>query len=35
MMDLSKITNKQVKDAIEALQSDTKSWYSYFTENPK
>ncbi len=33
-MDLSKITNEQVKSAIEALQSGDKSWYSYFTENP-
>ena len=34
-MDLSKITNNQVKDAIEALQSGNKSWYSYFIENPE
>lgn len=33
-MDLSKITNEQVKSAFEALQSGDKSWYSYFTENP-
>lgn len=33
-MDLSKITNPEVKSAIEALQSGDKSWYSYFTENP-
>ncbi|MBS1763995.1 MAG: hypothetical protein JSS90_03385 [Bacteroidetes bacterium] len=31
-MDLSKLTNPNVKQAIEALQSnDLKSWYSYFT----
>ncbi|AJW65273.1 hypothetical protein VO54_03848 [Elizabethkingia miricola] len=35
MMDLSKITNKQVKNAIEALQSGDTKWYSYFTENPE
>nr|WP_199161896.1 hypothetical protein [Elizabethkingia sp. ASV34] len=34
-MDLSKITNNQVKDAIEALQNGNKSWYSYFIENPE
>lgn len=33
-MDLSKITNEQVKSAFEALQSGDKIWYSYFTENP-
>ena len=32
MMDLSKITNDQVKSAIEALQNGDKSWYTYFTE---
>ncbi|CAM3840860.1 SnoaL-like domain-containing protein [Elizabethkingia bruuniana] len=35
MMDLSKITNKQVKNAIEALQSGDTKLYSYFTENPE
>ncbi|WP_407478696.1 hypothetical protein [Elizabethkingia anophelis] len=34
-MDLSKITNEQVKSAIEALQNGDKSWYTYFTENPE
>jgi len=30
-MDLSKLTNPNVKQAIEALQAnDLKSWYSYF-----
>ncbi len=33
-MDLSNIKNEQVKKAIEALQSEDKSWYSFFTENP-
>ncbi|WP_336960424.1 hypothetical protein [Chryseobacterium contaminans] len=33
-MDLSKITDPQVKQAIEALQTGDKSWYSFFTENP-
>lgn len=33
-MDLSKITNEKVKQAIEALQSGDKSWYSFFTPNP-
>lgn len=33
-MDTTKITNENVKKAIEALQSGDKSWYSYFTENP-
>lgn len=33
-MDLSKITDSQVKQAIEALQTGDKSWYSFFTENP-
>ena len=35
MMDLSKITNDQVKSAIEALQNGDKSWYTYFTDNPE
>lgn len=33
-MDLSKITDPQVKQAIEALQAGDKSWYHFFTENP-
>ena len=33
-MDLTKITNETVKQAIEKLQSGDKSWYSYFTDNP-
>lgn len=33
-MDVSKITNEKVKQAITALQSGDKSWYSFFTENP-
>lgn len=33
-MDLSKITNPTVREAIEALQSGSQNWYSYFTENP-
>lgn len=33
-MDLSKITNQKVKQAIEALQSGDKSWYSFFTDKP-
>ncbi|MBP2617755.1 hypothetical protein [Chryseobacterium jejuense] len=33
-MDLSKITDPQLKQAIEALQAGDKSWYSFFTENP-
>ncbi|TZF93672.1 hypothetical protein FW781_18445 [Chryseobacterium panacisoli] len=34
IMDLSKITDPEVKKAIEALQNGDKSWYSFFTENP-
>lgn len=33
-MDLSKITDLQVKEAIEALQAGDKNWYSFFTEHP-
>ncbi|CAH0211402.1 hypothetical protein SRABI04_02236 [Chryseobacterium sp. Bi04] len=33
-MDLSKITDETVKNAIEALQTGDKKWYSFFTENP-
>ena len=33
-MDLSKITNSQVKQAIEALQNNDKTaWYSFFTND--
>lgn len=34
IMDLSKITNPTVRQAMEALQNGDKSWYSNFTENP-
>lgn len=33
-MDVSKITNEKVKQAIQALQSGDKSWYTFFTEDP-
>ncbi|WP_250254308.1 hypothetical protein [Chryseobacterium sp. Marseille-Q3244] len=33
-MDLSKITDSQVKQAIEALQMGDKNWYSFFIKNP-
>ena len=33
-MDLSKITNETVRQAVEALQAGDQSWYSFFTENP-
>lgn len=33
-MDLSKITDSTVQQAITALQVGDKSWYSFFTENP-
>lgn len=33
-MDLSKITNDKVRQAIEALQTGDRNWYSFFTENP-
>ncbi|MET3036819.1 hypothetical protein ABXT08_11985 [Chryseobacterium sp. NRRL B-14859] len=33
-MDLSKITDTSVKQAIEALQTGDKSWYDFFTANP-
>lgn len=33
-MNLDKITNDNVRKAIEALESGDKIWYSYFTENP-
>ncbi len=33
-MDLSKISNETVKQAISALQNGDKTWYTYFTENP-
>ncbi|RZL38880.1 MAG: hypothetical protein EOO96_01935 [Pedobacter sp.] len=33
-MDLTKISNEKVRQAIEALQgNDKKTWYSYFTAN--
>ncbi len=31
-MDLSKITNQTVKQAIEALQSGDKAWYGFFSD---
>lgn len=34
-MDLSAITNENVKGAILALQNGDESWYSYFTANPE
>lgn len=35
-MDISTITNENVKKAIEALQNnDKKAWYSYFTNDAK
>ncbi|MDR2235215.1 MAG: hypothetical protein LBE92_03750 [Chryseobacterium sp.] len=34
IMDLSTITDPEVKMAVEALQAGDKSWYSFFTENP-
>lgn len=33
-MDLSRITNEKVKQAIQALQAGDKSWYTFFTDNP-
>ncbi|MBZ4191291.1 hypothetical protein [Niabella beijingensis] len=33
-MDLSKITNENVRNAIAALQAGDPSWYSFFTGNP-
>ncbi|WP_051891367.1 hypothetical protein [Chryseobacterium sp. JM1] len=33
-MDLSKITDDTVKQAIQALQDGNQSWYTFFTENP-
>ncbi len=33
-MNLDKVTNDNVRKAIEALESGDKIWYSYFTENP-
>ncbi|MGG7438469.1 hypothetical protein ACQ7CU_10320 [Chryseobacterium arthrosphaerae] len=33
-MDVSKITDPAVKQAIEALQAGDKRWYGFFTENP-
>lgn len=34
IMDLNKITNENVRKAIQALESGDKSWYSYFIEHP-
>nr|WP_315027684.1 hypothetical protein [uncultured Chryseobacterium sp.] len=34
IMDLSKITDTTVRQAIEALQNGDKKWYSFFTESP-
>lgn len=35
-MDLSKLTNENIKKALEALQNnDKKMWYSYFTTDAK
>lgn len=34
-MDLSGITNNNVKNAIAALQNGDQSWYSYFIDNPE
>lgn len=33
-MDLSKITDEMVRQAVQALQDGDQSWYTYFTENP-
>ncbi|MBL7706372.1 MAG: hypothetical protein JNM21_12585 [Taibaiella sp.] len=33
-MDLSKISDETVRQAISALQNGDKAWYTYFTENP-
>lgn len=33
-MDLSKISDETVKQAISALQNADQAWYTYFTENP-
>lgn len=33
-MDVSKIENEKVRQAIEALQAGDKNWYGYFTEQP-
>lgn len=33
-MDISKLTNENVKKAFEALQAGDKDWYTFFTENP-
>ncbi|WP_228728578.1 hypothetical protein [Chryseobacterium endalhagicum] len=32
-MDLSKITDETVRQAVQALQDGDQSWYTYFTEN--
>lgn len=33
-MDLSRITNPSVKNAIEALQAGDQDWYSFFIAHP-
>ncbi|SFN43528.1 hypothetical protein SAMN05421594_2802 [Chryseobacterium oleae] len=33
-MDLSKITDDMVRQAIQALQDGDQNWYTFFTENP-
>lgn len=33
-MDISKITDDTVKQAIQALQDGNQSWYTFFTEDP-
>lgn len=33
-MDLSKITDETVRNAVQALQNGDQSWYSFFTDNP-
>lgn len=33
-MDLSKISDETVKQAMAALQNGDQAWYTYFTENP-
>ncbi|KXH81133.1 hypothetical protein [Chryseobacterium kwangjuense] len=33
-MDLSKITDETVRNAVQALQDGNQSWYSFFTDNP-
>lgn len=33
-MDLSKITDETVRNAVQALQDGNQGWYSFFTDNP-